>query len=118
MINANDLQSMQTTATSSLDLPCQIQRAAKASDGYGGFSETWATIATVNCNMAQPTAALMQQYAQKLGNQKLFMVRLPANQDVKRDDQLIIASDTLRVQAVLTPRTYETARRVLASEVV
>jgi head-tail adaptor len=118
MISANDLAAMQATVKASLDQTCTIQRVTRSPDGYGGYTETWATLASVNCNVAQPTAALMQQYAQLIGNQKTFVVRLPAGQDIKRNDQLIIGSDTLRVQAVLSPRSYPTGVKVLVSEVV
>ncbi len=119
MIPRNELAAMQAVSLASLEQSCVVSRVTRAPDGYGGVTETWAPIATILCNVAQPNAGLMQAYADRLSSQRTYLIRLPEGQDVARDDRLLISgTETLVVQAVLVPQSYSTACRVLASEVV
>lgn len=122
MISASELAALQAATAALFDLPCIIQRNTPMKDGHGSQTDNWATIATVSCNLAQPTAGLLQNYGFLIGSADSWLVRLPAGQDVKRDDQLIVgagaAQRTLRVAAVLTPQSYQSATRALASVVL
>lgn len=122
MIPASELAALQAAAAATLDTPCVIQRNTPTKDDYGSQKDNWATIATVSCNLAQPTAGLMQNYGFLIGNQDSWLVRLPFGQDIQRNDQLIVSFGAtqriLRVAAVLAPQSYATATRVLASVVL
>lgn len=119
MIPANELAALQAAASAALDQTATIQRKPTplATDGYGHASDTYSDHATaVPCALAQPTAQLMQAYAAHIGTLQAWTVRFPAGTDVQRDDQVLVAGLTLRVQAALSPQSYSTCERVLATE--
>lgn len=104
------------TAAAVLDLPCLIQRKTITRDSAGTATEIYATIATVNAGMTQPTAGQLQNYDYVIGSLASWQVQLPYGTDVKAQDHLVIGTDTLVVQVVLTPRSYSAVETVLASE--
>lgn len=117
MISAAQLAAMQATANAALDQTITIKRGAKTSDGAGGSSLVWNTIATVSGNLAQPSGQLMQNYDYLIGTTTTWMVRVPVGTNVLENDQLVIGSLTLKVQAILQPQSYQTSTRLLAAEV-
>lgn len=118
MLSASDLAAIQAVATSSLDISgAQVQRATTADDGYGHAVKTWATIATVAAGMAKPSARIMAEYAAKIGTLASWVVSLPYGTDVRSDDQIVLAGQTVRVQADLTSSSYPTLTQVLATEI-
>ena len=118
MLSANELATIQATATASLDIAgCQVQRKTTAPDTHGYQTETWVTHATVKAGLGKPTASFMALYAELIGNRTAWVVSLPLGTDVQRDDQLLIIGQTLRVQADLTQSSYSTLTQVLATEI-
>jgi hypothetical protein len=117
MISAAEQAQMQADASTSLDQSFVIQRLTRVPDGTGHYSETWATVATAPGNLAQPTAGQMQNYGYKIGSLATWQVRLPVSTNVQENDQLVTNGQTLRVQVVLTPQSYQTCLLLLASEV-
>jgi hypothetical protein len=119
-LNATQLAAFQTVATAAMDLSgIAVQRATQTRNEWGGFSESWATLATVAGGWAKPNAAVMQQYAGLIGAQKAWLVRLPSGTTVRNGDRLVMPSgDTLEIQADLTESSYSTCVRMLATEVV
>ena len=118
MIGANELAALQATANSALDLSIQVKRPAKTSDGQGGFTETFNNVGSpIKGNLAQPTGGQMQNYGYIIGPLATWMVRVPVGTNLQINDRLVVAGQTLRVQVLLQPQSYQTAERVLASEV-
>lgn len=117
MISASELAQLQSDANSSFDQSFTIQRLLRTPDGTGHYSETWSTIATISGNLAQPTAGQMQNYGYRIGNLATWQVRVPVGTNVQENDQIVVGGQTLRVQVVLSPQSYATALRLLASEV-
>ena len=119
MIPASELDAMRAVATAAMDVPgVLVQRATTTSDGYGAYSETWATIATVAAGWAKPTASVMQQYAGLIGALAAWTVRLPYGTDCLRNDRLVMPTgEVLTVQADLSQSSYSTCKRVLATAV-
>lgn len=117
MLSASDLAAMQAVASSALDTACTIQRKTRTPDGTGHYSETLTTIATVQCNLSQPTAGQMQNYGYKIGALATWQVRVPTGTNVEEDDLLTINGQTIVVQVVLQPQSYQTSMRLLASQV-
>lgn len=99
------------------DKSCQIQRKTTTSDGYLSQSTSYSTIATVMAGMAQPSGGQLANYGFLIGSLSAWQVRFPVNTNVQHQDHLVIAGQTLEVQVVLTPRSYEVLLTVLASEV-
>lgn len=108
---------MQADANTSLDQTITIQRLLRTPDGTGHYAEVYSTIGTTTGNLAQPTAGQMQNYGYKIGSLATWQVRLPVGTNVEEDDQLVTDSQTLRVQVLLSPQSYQTSLRLLASEV-
>lgn len=117
MIPASELTAMQATVNSALDKTIVIKRATASSDGAGGQSLSWSTIATVSGNLAQPSGALLQNYDFLVGSESTWKVRLASGTDVKENDELVVGGLTLRVQVILQPQSYSTAVNLLAAEV-
>lgn len=99
------------------DLSVTVQRKSESQGPTGNVKDTYAPVVTVKGSLNQPTAGMLQNYAYLVGNLTLWQVRLPYGTDVRDGDQLVIGSDTLDVQDVLAPRSYDLSVRVLASEV-
>lgn len=117
MISSAQLTAIQNAVTATFDKSCQVQRNTPTSSAWGTQTDSWATVATVNVSLAKPSAAIVSQYAEKLGSLASWLVRFPAGQDVRVQDQLIVASQTLKVQVLLSPRSYPFSLLVLAAEV-
>ena len=117
MLSATELATLQTIASGALDQTCVIQRKTRTSDGMGSSSETYATITTVAAGMSQPTAGQLQNYAFMIGSLAAWQIKLPVGTSVQHQDHLVIAGQTLEVQVVLSPRSYQTLLTVLASEI-
>lgn len=118
MLDSRQLAQAQAFATKTLDLTCTVQRNTPAADGMGGFTESWANIATgVTCSLATPRAGLMQAYASLLGTLETWLVSAPIAQDVRENDRIIVGGLTLRVQVIFAPESYAILLTFLASEV-
>lgn len=118
-LSATQLAAFQAAATAAMDLSgIVVQRATRTQNPWGGFSESWATLATVVGGWAKPSAGVMAQYAGLIGSLASWVVRLPSGTAVRNGDRLVMPSgETLLVQADLTESSYSTCVRVLASEV-
>lgn len=118
MLTATDLQSMRAALQESLPETVTIQRLTRASDGMGGFNETWAQVASVPGRLSpagtQPTEGVV---ASVLQSQQAWIVTLPAGTAVTAADRLQIGSRTFEVIGVQAPRSYEIATRIVAVEV-
>ena len=121
VLDPRQLTQLQTFAATTFDQPgIKIQRPTRVFDGQGTYTETWATIATVNGGWTKPSPQIMQQYAGLIGSLAAWVVRLPYGTNIKNNDRLVMpgaAGDTLTVQADLGTRSYATTARVLATEV-
>jgi hypothetical protein len=111
------LQIQQDAYQATCDLPCIIQRGTRTPNPQGGASVTFATIATVNAGMAQPSGTQLQNYGYLVDALSAWQIKLAVGTDVKNGDRLIIAGQTLFVQVVLSPRSYAALLTVIASEV-
>lgn len=117
MISAAELAAMQATVGSALDQTITVQRATRTSDGAGGFTVTYAPVAVVTGNLAQPTAGQLQNYDYLIGSLSAWQVRVPQFTNVQETDKLLVGGLTLLVQVLLRPHSYETAWMLLATEI-
>lgn len=119
-LSANDLTAIKATQNDALPDTCTISRRTLASDGMGGYTETWASLATgVACRLA---AALYRpeerSVAEKFAGQTLWTLTLPAGQAITSQDRVVIGSTTYEVVGILSAgQTWETARRALLVKV-
>lgn len=117
-ISAAALARMQALTNGTLDQSVTIKRnTGGVSDGAGGSTEVVSTIATTVCHVGQPSQGLMQNYDYLIGTTDTTLIRFAIGTNVQENDLLIVGGQTLRVQLVLTPRSYPVALQVLAAEV-
>lgn len=117
MLSSAQLAATQATANAALDKSITVKRVVRVQGSDGHYSESWSTLETVNGNLSQPTGTQMQNYNYLVGPLNTWQVRLPAGTTVAENDRLVIGSQTLRVQVVLQPQSYQTSLRLLASEI-
>lgn len=118
MLSTADLDAMRSTLNQSLPDTAQVQRVTRTSDGMGGFTETWATVATVACRVSPSGNTPTEQVAaERVQDHVLWTLTLPAETDVTAADLIVVGSRTFEVVGVLAPRSYEIATRVVAVEV-
>jgi len=118
MISAALLAAAQKLAAAALDKSVLIERPTPTSDGAGGSSETLATVATVQGAVAQPSGQLLQNYASRVAALDTWQVWLPIGTDIRAGDVLTVQGEQVRVQVLLTPRSYATTITLLASAIV
>ncbi len=116
-VSSAELARIQADAAAILDLPCTVQRSNRTPEPEGGASVTWATVATCNAGMKEPTGGQLQNYGYLIGTKAAWQVKLPIGTDVLEQDHLLISGETLEVAKVLTPRSYAALITVLATEV-
>ncbi len=116
MITTDELASMRATLTASLPDSCAIQRVSQVSDGAGGYTESWATVATVACRVS-PSGRQPEEraIADRLSATVSYTVTLPALTDVTTRDRLVIGGRSFEIQGVLS-RTNEISRRCVCTE--
>lgn len=121
MLPDSELAAMRAVAEAALDTPATVQRITIAATAAGGQSPTQTTLATCNVRLATPSAPILQQYADKIGNQQAWLVRMPSSVQPRSGDQIVIATGacagTYDVQAPL-PQSYSLLTTVLATKVV
>jgi len=119
MLSTAELAQLRATLDESLPDTAIIQRATRASDGMGGFDETWSNAGTVECRVSpsgrEPEERMI---AERLGSVTLWTVTLPAETNVTAADRIAVDSRAFEVVAVLARRSYEISTRVVCREVV
>lgn len=111
-----ELAVMRANANDYLPNTAVIHRLTQASDGQGGFTDTWAAAGTVSCRIS-PSGGGERSVAEKLANVSSWTVTLPHSTVVTTADRLVIGSRTLRIDAMMAPHSWETARRVVCTEI-
>lgn len=94
-----------------------IRRATAASDGMGGTTRTWATVATVGCRITsvdQQTAE--QEIGARLADKAGYRIAMPAGTDVRVTDRVQIGTTTYAIEAVRDRRSVEVERVAYASK--
>lgn len=106
-----------TLAVAALDTTAQIQRKTNTRDVYGTETETFATVATVQCGVSNPTASHLANYAYAIADVATFLVLLPYDTDIRIQDHIVIDNEPLVVQIQLSPQSFSGLQGVLASVV-
>jgi len=111
MIPAFALSNMRAIETANLDLPdVEIQRSSTTQDAYGNALEVFTTISTSSAGLGKPSQRDLAIYADRIGELDAWLVRFAYGTDLQRNDQVVFPApnaQTMRVQAVLTPRSYQ-----------
>jgi hypothetical protein len=117
-ISAAEMASLRADiAALACDTSCIVKRPVLTPDGRLTNTVTLSTITTVNVGMKQPSAAQCALFAGKIGNSVAWQVKFPTGTDVQSGDHLVIGSNTLVVEADLSPQSYSTLNTYLAVEI-
>lgn len=109
---------MQSDANAALDTTFTQQRRALTRGATGNVITTYATHATLTGAISQPSAGHLQNYGYKIGDLAAWLVRLPVGTDIVETDRLVTSDgNTLEVQVLLAPKSYQINLMMLATEV-
>lgn len=104
LLSSAQITSMRTTADLALPDTVVISRRTTASDGAGGWTETWATSATV-AGRLMPKYQISGTEGQAAGQvqaEATWALTLPAGTDLRAGDRVVVAGRTFEVQALLS----------------
>lgn len=109
---ARTLALMRAQATQLLPDTCTIQSVSRSSDGAGGWSETWSTLATVACRLDP-----LKQQAQPetvAGREALIVPRqltVPYDAPIDVDRRVVIGSETYEIRELVDDHSWRVCRR-------
>ena len=116
-LSAGELTAMRATQADTLPGTAVISRNTPTSDGMGGWTDAWAAIGTVDGRVAPAQESGSERLvADKITEEDAWVITMPYATDVTAKDRVAIDSRTFEVVTVL-PWSWETARRVVATEV-
>ena len=119
MLSATEIATMRAALDASLPDSATVKRRTLTSDGAGGFTESWATQATVACRLAPSGLSPAERViSDKVTATSTWTITMPALTDVGVADRIVIGgSRTFEVVGVLTS-SEEICRQVVATEIV
>jgi head-tail adaptor len=118
LLSATDLAAMKATQALALPSTCTIERRSLVADTLGGYTETWATLASgVACRLSAMSAPSEVVVAERWAGRAMYQLTVPAGQDVTADDRVVVGSVTYEVAGLNSAGAWETARRVIVARV-
>lgn len=112
LISTADVVSMRALANQALWDTATIQRATATTDGGGGTTSTWATVATVACRIAPVGGGESAgTQGERISDESTAVVTLPAGTDVTEADRIVLGAVTYEVTLVRRRLTVEITRR-------
>lgn len=100
---------------------CDIYRTTLTNDPYGGHGTSAESQVATGVSCTVETGAGHEQTIQLLGFERpstLFLIFLPADQDIRVGDHIIVTTkgnQHMEVSAVMAPETHEIERMVVAT---
>ncbi|MEJ5222844.1 MAG: phage head closure protein [Anaerolineales bacterium] len=116
-LSDSEITSIRETQKKYLPDTVYIQRLTRLSDGAGGWTEAWQTVATTKGRMA-PSQRKYGEVVQggALTAYSEYIVTLPYDTELQQDDRLQINGTQYEVKGILD-RSEKTALRVIVSKV-
>ena len=115
MLSAADLSFMQGVLGQTQTTACSILRKSSVSDGMGGQTDTWTTLASTTCRVAPDKSLDLEAAVQgRLQAESRWIIAFPAGTDVTAADRVTTLGSTYEVTGLLAPRTVELERKVQA----
>lgn len=114
-LSAAEIAGMQATADLALPDSATIQRASLASDGMGGYTETWATVATVSCRLDPPGNARLDQWQEKIMNRAVYILNTPASTDIQSQDRATVNGSVYEVIGLMDASWEITSRAIVVA---
>lgn len=117
LLSTAEIASMRATQALAWPDTCTISRATVASDGMGGQTETWSTVATVACRLGvSGTRPNEGETGDQLRTSADFVFTMEQGTDVRNGDRIGFGSRTFEVTKAQA-HSWETALRVVVVEV-
>lgn len=114
-ISAATLESLRRLDESTFEDRADIISKGRVSDGAGGSIVTPTTQANVPCRRVERQAGESEgQFGGQLVSGLQWIFAFPLGTVISKDDEIVDDDERFAVLSVLGPRTYETARRVIA----
>ena len=119
MISPSDLAIMQQAMAPLRTTPCTLLRNTPTSDGMGGQTDNWQTLAMVQGRVTP----VIETGREVIDEQRLevlnrWLIYFPAGQDVTERDRIVANGATYEVTSVNTPRTISIETIVEAMRVL
>jgi len=109
---------MRETVDDSLSDSATIQRHTLVSDGAGGTTETWASLAVVPCRITHAGGGESGSPADRIAEETTHVVTLAAQTDIEESDRIAVGGITYEVTLVRKRGSWELSRRVEVKETV
>lgn len=90
MLSAAQLSAMRTQHEATFDQSCAIRRNTPVTDGMGGWTPSWATVATVNCHVREEQKSTETVVGDSVRGLTYFTLWVPHGTDIRPKDQVII----------------------------
>lgn len=121
LLSACELTAIRTAAETTLDTPVTIAHITRTATA-GGTSEASALLATCNARFAPPTAPILAQFANRIGNQQAWVVSIATSVTPvpSPGDTVTITADgsVYTIHAVLQPQSFSTLNQLLVGKSV
>lgn len=116
MLTAAELAAMQEVEESVMPSTGYIVRRTDASDGMGGYTETWGTVGTVTCDLWQINRRGDREpvVGGQISSQGDWFITMPVDTTITAKDRVHIANKTFEVTFVPSDSSWQTALRVEA----
>lgn len=115
MIGATELGFLRQAQSELMPSAVTLSSGSSVSDGAGGYTITWPTSGSALGRVGSPRGNLAE-VAGRLDESSVVQITLPTSVCVIAGDRVTVEGVTFTVLYVETPKTWETARRVLAKE--
>lgn len=114
MISASDLAYARSQAAQLLPDLCDLQNVVRASDGAGGYTETWTTYATaVPCRLAvDRTQPREEVQAGQVTPTQRYWLTLAHDRAIAITDRVLKAGRTFEVVGLDDGKSYAATKRV------
>ena len=119
MLDTRQLTAMRTAVNTVMDVTFTQKRTTQTQGPTGNVIDSYSTVnAALAGNLAQPSGDLLANYEYRVGSQATWMVTVPVGTDLRAGDRLVTSDgNTLDVQVLLTPESYQTAIQALCAEI-
>lgn len=117
MISAAELSAMRVIENSAMSSTAVIHRNTPTADGMGGYSEAWAAVGTVSCDL-WPINQRGDREGVTVGAQPIskanWFITVPFDTTITAKDRVVIDSRTFEVTFVPNSESWMSAKRVEA----
>lgn len=119
MLTSADVASMRATAEDALPGTCVIHAGTLASDGGGGYTETFSALGTVVCRLAPAVSrgGGEAERGDRISAEADWVLTIPAGTTVETDDRVTTGGGTYNVVAIRDRDDWEITRRLEVTKI-